>query len=92
MDLLSLYIQKQFLNALTRLSEGESLEMPLSRNLSSICKGLHELRLKDTSGIYRVFYYIKVKDAIYLIHAFKKKSRVIPQMELDLVLKRIKEF
>lgn len=85
-------IQKQFYDAVTRLSDGEMLQMPLSRSLASIHRGLHELRLKDASGIYRVFYFIKVKDAIYLLHGFKKKTQHIPLKELELVVKRIKEL
>ena len=65
--------------------------MPLSRNLSSVHRGLHELRLKDRNGIYRFFYFIKKADAIYFIHAFKKKTQELPQKEIDVVLKRIKE-
>ena len=39
--------------------------MPISRNLSSIHRGLHELRLKDRSGVYRFFYFIKKADGLY---------------------------
>lgn len=66
--------------------------MPLSRNLSLIHKGLHELRLKDHTGIYRFFYYIKVEEAIYFVHAFKKKTQGLPSKEIATILKRIKEI
>jgi phage-related protein len=66
--------------------------MPLSRNLSSVHPGLHELRLKDRSGQVRFFYFVKRGDAIYLLHAFKKKTQEIPRKELDLILKRIREI
>ncbi len=65
--------------------------MPRSRNLSHIYKGLHELRLKDASAQLRFFYFIKRGDAIYMLHAFKKKTQEIPKKEIDLILKRIKE-
>lgn len=65
--------------------------MPLSRNLASLHKGLHELRLKDNTGAYRIFYYIKKGDGIYFVHAFKKKTQELPQKEIEVVLKRLKE-
>ena len=55
--------------------------MSLSRNLSSIHKGLHELRFKDRTGAYRIFYFIKKADGIYFVHAFKKKTQELPQKE-----------
>lgn len=79
-------------DAITFLHNGVALSMPLSRNLSGIRPGLHELRFRDRSGQVRVFYYVKRGDAIYLIHAFRKKTQHIPQKELDTVLKRIREI
>lgn len=84
-------IRSDFVGALELLSQGKVLKMPLSRSLASIHRGLHELRLKDAKGQVRVLYFIKKREAIYLLHAFKKKSQAIPAKELKLVLKRIKE-
>jgi len=64
----------------------------VSRSLSGIRSGLHELRVRDRAGQVRVIYYIKKEDAIYLIHGFRKKTRAIPQRELDIVNKRLKEI
>ena len=74
------------------LESGQKLEMPLSRNLSSIRPGLHELRIRDRAGQVRVIYYIKKGDAIYLIHGFRKKTQTIPRRELDIIYKRLKEI
>jgi phage-related protein len=79
-------------DAITLLQNGVVLSMPLSRNLSGIRPGLHELRFRDRNGQVRVFYYLKRGEAIYIIHAFKKKTQHIPQKELDIVLKRIREI
>jgi phage-related protein len=84
-------IRSDFFDAVSLLSSGQSLTMPLSRNLANIHGGLHELRLKDRSGQIRVFYFIKKGDAIYMLHAFKKKTQELPKTEIELVLKRIKE-
>lgn len=89
---LSRDLQSDFLDAVSKLSTGETLGMPLSRNLSSIAGGLHELRLKDRSGQVRFFYFTKRGDAIYMLHAFKKKTQEIPGREIDVIRKRIKEI
>lgn len=82
----------EVVDAIVQLEQGRSLTMPLSRNLSSIAKGLHELRFRDKSGQVRVVYFIKKGEAIYLVHAFRKKTQEIPQRELELILKRIREI
>ncbi len=80
-----------FVEALNLLESGETLTMPVSRNLSSIHPGLHELRLKDRNGQVRVFYYVKKNDGIYMLHAFKKKTQELPKHEIETILRRIKE-
>ncbi|MCB9091210.1 MAG: type II toxin-antitoxin system RelE/ParE family toxin [Halobacteriovoraceae bacterium] len=74
------------------LSSGLSLSMPVSKRMTSMGHGVSELRLKDGSGAYRIIYFIKKKDAIYLIHAFKKKTQKTPKKNIDLALKRIKRL
>ena len=81
----------EIVDALTLLEGGHKLEMPLSRNLSSIRPGLHELRFRDKGGQVRVIYFFKKNEATYLVHAFRKKTQAIPQRDLDLILKRLKE-
>jgi phage-related protein len=89
---LSRDVREQFWDALRLLEKGEILAMPASRMLSNIHPGLNELRFKDSAGIYRVFYYVKVKDVIYLLHAFQKKTPKTPQKEMTLAIRRIKEI
>ena len=91
LELLSVELKGEFLDAVLLLEEGKSLSMPLNRNLSSVFKGLNEIRLKDRTGNYRFFYFIKKTDGIYFIHAFKKKSSQIPLKEIKLVIKRLNE-
>ena len=87
----SIEIRSDFIDAVNLLTSGQVLSMPLSRNLSSIQPGLHELRLKDRNGQIRVFYFIKKGDAIYMLHAMRKKTQEIPKRETEMILKRIKE-
>ncbi len=46
----------------------------------------------DRSGQFRVIYYIKVSDAIYLVHAFKKKTQQTEQKDIKVALQRIKRL
>lgn len=79
-------------DAMVLLESGQRLGMPLSRNLSGIRAGLHELRIRDRAGQVRVIYYVRQGDAIYLVHAFRKKTQTIPWRELDVIYKRLKEI
>ncbi len=88
----SLEIRSAFLDAVNLLAGGQNLSMPVSRPLANIHQGLHELRMKDRNGQVRIFYFIKKGDAIYMLHAFKKKTQELPKNEIELVLKRIKEI
>jgi phage-related protein len=72
------------------LSNGKKLEMPISRSLASIAPGLNELRLSGVSGELRVFYVIRVKEAIYVIHAAVKKSQKMQQQTIRLLKQRLK--
>ena len=85
-------LQADFFDAINLLANGKNLSMPLSRSLANIHSGLHELRLKDRKGQIRVFYFIKKNDAIYLVHAFQKKTQELPKKEIEVVLKRLKEI
>ena len=82
----------EVVDALLLLESGQALEMPLSRNLAGIRSGLHELRFRDKAGQVRVVYYLKKGDAIYLVHAFRKKTQTIPRRDLDIINKRLKEI
>ena len=84
-------IRSDFVDAVNLLASGQILSMPLSRNLSGTHPGLHEIRLKDKAGQVRVFYFIRRGDAIYMLHAMRKKTQEIPKRDIALILKRIRE-
>ena len=82
----------ELISFLRRMESGEILPMPYSRSMASMAHGLYELRVRDSQGTARVFYYTKIQGAIYLLHALRKKSRTIPDRDRDLILKRIQEL
>ena len=71
-------VREDLADALARLEVGQNLSMPLSRPMPSIGSGVHELRFCDRQGIYRVIYFIKRSREIWLLHAFKKKTKATP--------------
>jgi phage-related protein len=85
-------VRRELGKAIFDLQNGESLGMPLSRSMPSLVPGTAELRMRDRSGIYRVFYYTRSPKGILIFHAFVKKSRTTPSHELDLGRKRLKEL
>lgn len=55
-------------------------------------KGLFEIRAKDASGQYRVFYVYAVGDDIFLLNGFTKKTQKTPPSEIKKALKIKKEM
>jgi phage-related protein len=84
-------VRVDLMDAVALLEGGKVPAMPKSRSLANIRPGLHELRLKDRRGQIRVIYFIKRDVAIYLLHAFLKKTRDLPRREIEVALKRLKE-
>lgn len=72
------------------LISGKKLGMPISRPLPSIAKGLSELRLSGKAGEYRVFYIIRVDDAIYVLHATQKKTQKMEKRTINLLKSRLR--
>lgn len=66
--------------------------MPLSKTMTSVGTGVEELRVKDASGTYRVFYFARLADSILVFHAFQKKTEKTPNEEIRLGQKRLKEM
>ena len=76
-------------DAIAKLRNGLKLTMPLSRSMSSIENGLFELRINDRSGAYRIFYFVRKKESLFIIHAFKKTTQKTPSHTIELVKKRL---
>lgn len=85
-------MKKQIAELLALLSEGENLGLPISRPMPTVEHGAHELRLKDRTGQYRVFYFTKKVDAILVFHLFKKKTQKTPAKEIETAKGRLKEM
>jgi phage-related protein len=84
-------IRGDLADALARLDAGQTLVMPLSRPMPGVGKGIHELRLKDRTGAYRVVYALITPGDIYVVHGFKKTTRATPKRNFAIARKRLKE-
>jgi phage-related protein len=84
-------IRRQIGEALRYLQKGFNLGMPLSRPMTIIAPGVHELRIRGEGAIVRVFYYVHQSDAILVFHAFQKKSQKTPSREIKLARQRLQE-
>ena len=61
------------------------------KTLVNTAPGIKELRLWDDSGTYRVVFVAKFEEAVYVLHAFQKKTQATSLKDLDLVRQRYEE-
>jgi len=50
--------------------------------MPSIGKGVEEIRVSETSGAYRVIYLARRAEAVYVLHAFQKKTQATSRKDL----------
>lgn len=60
--------------------------------MPSIGKGVEEIRVWDDSGSYRVIYTARLADAVYVLHAFQKKTPATAKRDIELAGKRYTEL
>ena len=60
--------------------------------IPSIGKGVEEIRIWDESGTYRVIYTARLADAVYVLHAFHKKTQATANRDIDLAKARFNKL
>ena len=50
--------------------------------------GAYEIRIRDEAGAFRVVYVAKFDHAVYVLHAFQKKTRETAKADIDLAARR----
>jgi phage-related protein len=65
------------------------LEPPDWRPMPSVGLGANELRVRTTDA-YRVIYVAKFSEAVYVLHAFQKKTRKTTRADIDLARRRFR--
>lgn len=59
--------------------------------MSSVGRGVAEIRIR-VGREYRVLYVAKFAEAVYVLHAFEKKSQKTAQRELSIAADRLSEL
>jgi phage-related protein len=85
-------VRRELGKAIFDLQKGAILGMPLSKPIPSVGRGVDELRIKDRSGVFRVFYLSKRANAVLVFHAFQKKTQKTLQRDIELGQKRLEEM
>ncbi len=53
------------------------------KSMPSIGKGVEEIRLWDEAGTFRVIYTACLADAVFVLHAFQKKTQTTSKRDID---------
>ncbi len=56
--------------------------------MPTIGKGVEEIRIWDDNGTFRVIYTAKFADAVYVLHAFQKKTEKTSDHDIEVAKKR----
>jgi len=60
--------------------------------MSSIGSGVREIRIRDAIGAFRVIYVATFADAVFVLHAFQKKTQRTSQREIALAQTRFRQL
>ena len=58
--------------------------------MSTVGAGAYEIRVRDVSGAYRAMYVAKFAAAVYVLHAFLKKTQQTAKTDIELAKIRYK--
>ena len=62
------------------------------RPFASVGRGVWEVRIKDQSGAFRVFYIVRRRDGIRVLHAFQKKTQKTCRSDIEVAKARFREL
>lgn len=60
--------------------------------MPAVGKGVEEIRVTDESGAYRVIYVARRAEAVYVLHAFQKKTQATSRRDIDTAKRRFAEL
>jgi phage-related protein len=93
-DVLSAFpqsIRSVFGYSLRRLQKGLVPDCD-ARRMESIGKSVWELKTADERTWYRLIYITRIRDVIYVLHAFEKNSRKTDLRDIDVAKARYKSI
>jgi phage-related protein len=86
-------VQHEALRALTVAAEGRKSDK--AKPFKGVEGGVFEIALRHRGDAYRIIYAVKIGEALWVVHAFQKKSKTgikTPQAEIDLIRERFKRL
>ena len=60
--------------------------------MPSLGQGVEEIRVADDSGSYRVIYVARRAEAVYVLHAFRKKTQTTAWQDIETAKKRLAQL
>lgn len=60
--------------------------------MAAIGRGVEEIRIVEDSGAYRVIYVARRSDAVYVLHAFQKKTQATSKRDIDTAKRRFTQL
>ena len=60
--------------------------------MKSVGPGVREIRIRDDAGAFRVIYVATLPDAVYVLHAFQKKTEQTARRDIKLARTRLKNL
>jgi phage-related protein len=56
--------------------------------MDSIGAGVKEIRIRESTGAFRVLYLARFGDAVYVLHCFQKKTQKTRKADMDVAIRR----
>lgn len=56
--------------------------------MPSVGRGVQEIRIRDDAGAFRVIYVARLKQAVYVLHCFQKKTQKTARMDIAIAAGR----
>ena len=60
--------------------------------LAIVGPGVREIRVRETTGAFRVIYLASLPDRVLVLHAFQKKTQQTPRKDIELAAKRLRDW
>lgn len=62
------------------------------KSMPAIGKGVEEIRIWDETGTFRVIFTARMVDAVYVLHAFQKKTQTTSKRDIELAKTRFAQL
>jgi phage-related protein len=60
--------------------------------MKTVGPGVREVRVRNVTGAFRVIYIATLPDAVFVLHAFQKKTQATSRRDLEIAVTRFKDL